>query len=191
MTHSKPDALTSKKCYEITRAKAIKAISDMWDVAFPERSGERLQDWAEAHHLCAIWDPDSLEDQQDAIPPGIWDLMLALGVTPAELIEHCHANPKLFEDRPSNETNAGWGGVEKLAEQRNAAYRALERILSMAVTVGHDAGHAGIEAVCREALAGRCPHGATADDVCPECLGAPSDNPDDEATGLKANEGQS
>lgn len=25
-----------------------------------------------------------------------------------------------------------------------------------------------------------CPHGATEEEVCPECLGAPSDNPDDE-----------
>jgi hypothetical protein len=26
----------------------------------------------------------------------------------------------------------------------------------------------------------KCPHGATEEEVCPECLGAPSDNPDDE-----------
>jgi hypothetical protein len=25
-----------------------------------------------------------------------------------------------------------------------------------------------------------CPHGATGEEVCPECVGAPSDNPDDE-----------
>lgn len=99
-----PVVQTSKANYEITRAKAIKALSALWDIAFPERSGERCQEWAEANHLCAIWDPDSLEDQQDAMPPGIWDLMLALGVTPAELIEHCHANPKLFEGSPSYET---------------------------------------------------------------------------------------
>lgn len=91
------ESTLSSKDYDITRVKAIKALSALWDIAFPERSGERCQEWAENNHLCAIWDPDSLDDQQDAMPPGIWDLMLVLGVTPAELIEHCHANPKLFE----------------------------------------------------------------------------------------------
>jgi hypothetical protein len=105
-TDSCPAKVVTKE-YDVTRVKAIKALSALWDIAFPERSGERCHEWAEANYLCAIWEPDSLEDQQDAMPPGIWDLMLALGVTPAELIQHCHANPKLFEGSPSHETCAG------------------------------------------------------------------------------------
>lgn len=85
---------------EITRVKAIKALDAMWEIAFPERAQERVQDWAEANDLCEYWDPEIDDPQPDAIPPGIWDLLQALGVTPHELIEHCHANPKLFDVAP-------------------------------------------------------------------------------------------
>lgn len=32
---------------------------------------------------------------------------------------------------------------------------------------------------CPLRMATHCPHGATEDEVCPECLGVPSDSPDD------------
>jgi hypothetical protein len=86
----------------ITRVQAIHALNAMWDIAFPENSHGRVQDWAEGLDLCDMWDGD--EDYTDDMkPPGIWDLLLSLGVTPAELIEHCHANPALFES-PTLET---------------------------------------------------------------------------------------
>lgn len=80
---------------EITRVQAIIGLSEMWDIAFPENSQGRVQDWGERLDLCDMWDGD--EDYTDDMrPPGVWDLLLALGVTPQELIEHCHANPKMF-----------------------------------------------------------------------------------------------
>lgn len=81
----------------ITRELAIKAMDSMWEIAFPEGSQERVQYWAEACHLCDEWDPDDEGVQEGARPPGIWDLLLALGVTPQELIALCHANPAIFE----------------------------------------------------------------------------------------------
>jgi hypothetical protein len=83
----------------MTRVQAIKALDRMWEIAFPEGSHERVQDWAEGLGLCDEWDPDDDGPQDGAVPPGIWDVVMALGVTPAELIEHCHANPKIFESR--------------------------------------------------------------------------------------------
>jgi hypothetical protein len=81
---------------EISRELAIKALDSMWDVAFPEGSQERLQFWAEERHLCDEWDPEDEGTQEDARPPGVWDLLLAIGVTRQELIDYCNANPKIF-----------------------------------------------------------------------------------------------
>lgn len=82
---------------KIERAGAIKALSDMWDIAFPEGAMERVQDWGERNDLCDEWNPEEAGWPDDCRPPGIWDLLMVLGVTPQELIEHCHANPALFE----------------------------------------------------------------------------------------------
>lgn len=42
--------------------------------------------------------------------------------------------------------------AEKRADKIHALRASIGRILNMAITIGYDAGHAGIEAECREAL---------------------------------------
>lgn len=85
---------------EITRADAIKALDSLFEKAFgnDKGSGEMYEDWARERGLCDDWDGYG-EVTDGMVPPGQWDILLAMGVTPAELIEHLHANPAIFEPR--------------------------------------------------------------------------------------------
>lgn len=87
---------------EITRAEAIKALESVFDKAFgnDKGSGDAYEDWAREQGLCADWDGEE-EITDDMLAPGQWDLLLAVGVTPEELIEHLHANPEIFNRDPA------------------------------------------------------------------------------------------
>lgn len=82
---------------ELTRARAIVALNEVMERYFGSDKGsqEKYQDFCETLGLCELWDGDepALEEH---MPPGTWELLMAIGVTEAELIEHLHANPALL-----------------------------------------------------------------------------------------------
>lgn len=82
---------------ELTRARAIVALHEIMDRYFGAEKGsqEMYQSFCEDLGLAELWDGEEplLEQHQ---PPGTWELLMAIGVTEAELIEHLHANPTLF-----------------------------------------------------------------------------------------------
>jgi hypothetical protein len=73
--------------------------------------------------------------------------------------------------RSSDETTDYRAKAEARANKIHELRAALGRILSMAVTIGCDAGHAGIEAECRKALeiAPEEPTAPPPDWYCPNC----------------------
>ena len=79
-----------------TREEAIKAINDLFDVAFGHDKGsdEAYIDWCEGLGLVTYECDDN-----DAWPedwPGQYQFLAALGITEQEMIDILHLNPNMF-----------------------------------------------------------------------------------------------
>ena len=81
----------------ITREAAIKALLSLEDRAFghDKGSGEAYQEWAERLGLCPDWDGESRVRDED-MPPNFEELLMAVGVSPQEIVAIAHINPKCF-----------------------------------------------------------------------------------------------
>ena len=90
---------------KITRVQAIKAIDSLFDRYFGSDKGsnELYESWASDNKLCEPWNGEE-ELTEEHIPPGQFDILMALGITKEELIEHLGVNPEIFkpEKEPTN-----------------------------------------------------------------------------------------
>lgn len=79
---------------KITRTEAIKALSSLFEKAFgsDKGSGEAYEEWCESNGLCPEWDGESVVKDED-MPPSEFEIMLALGLNPQEIIDTLHINP--------------------------------------------------------------------------------------------------
>lgn len=72
----------------ITRKQAIKALLALEDKAFghDKGSGEMYQEFCELMGLCEEWDGES-ETKEENWAPGFWELLMAIGVKPQEIVD--------------------------------------------------------------------------------------------------------
>jgi hypothetical protein len=84
----------------ITKEQAIKALHDLEEVAFghDKGSGEAYLDWAIDQDLCEYCDEYEGEEWDDEIhaPPSIIELLVAIGVSPQDLVDVLCVNPHMF-----------------------------------------------------------------------------------------------
>lgn len=83
----------------VSREQALKALFSLDDFVFghDKGSGEMYCEWAEHQGLCPEWDGESDVKEED-LPPGFFELFLALGIQPQEIIDVLHVNPKCFPE---------------------------------------------------------------------------------------------
>jgi len=81
-----------------TREQAIKVIEAIFDRAFGNDKGsnDAYCEFMENMGL-AKYDDDYNTIEQ---PPGMYDIMMALGITADELVSILHLNPKIFKHQP-------------------------------------------------------------------------------------------
>lgn len=82
---------------KIARAAAIRALEGLFERAFGSEkgSGDAYSEWCEEVGLCETWDGEE-EFRDEHNPPCQYELMLALGLTPQEIVNALHINPKTF-----------------------------------------------------------------------------------------------
>lgn len=97
----------------IGRKTAIRALCDLDEEAFghDKGSGEAYMDWATGFGLCESWDPE--DDENWEPPPDFYELLVAAGISPDEIIEATGCNPGMFPEEMRNayKGNIGDEGV--------------------------------------------------------------------------------
>lgn len=81
----------------IAREAAIKALLALEDKAFghDKGSGEMYAEWCADRGLCQPWDGE-VETADEDLPPDFFELLLAVGVSPQEIVNIGWINHKCF-----------------------------------------------------------------------------------------------
>jgi hypothetical protein len=82
----------------IAREDAIRALDALFEQAFghDKGSGEVYEAWCAEQGLCEEWDGEEDPIPPECEPPCQHELMLALGLTPQEILDALHINPRCF-----------------------------------------------------------------------------------------------
>ena len=84
----------------IMREQAIRSLDHLFEKVFGSDKGSReaYEEWATNEGLCEEWAGE--EDITDQMrPPGTLEFLLALGVTPQEIVDVIHLNPEIFDQQ--------------------------------------------------------------------------------------------
>lgn len=82
----------------ISREQAVKALHEMFHKAFGNDKGsaEVYQEWAADQGLCEQWDEDG-PDSPEILPPCIYEILVAAGIRPKQLVDILGINMKIFD----------------------------------------------------------------------------------------------